>query len=84
MDRRRTGNDNSQELIITIIATCLSLSVFVVSLRFYVRLVIIRKFGPDDWALAAALVRILVSCDLPTNGLLLGRNYMWWSHNGSL
>lgn len=56
MNRHQADNENSQELILAIIATCVSVAVFVVSLRFYVRLVIIRKFGPDDWALAAALV----------------------------
>ena len=61
MDRHQAGNENSQNLILAIIATCVSVAVIVVSLRFYVRLVIIRKFGPDDWALAAALVCIFSS-----------------------
>jgi divalent metal cation (Fe/Co/Zn/Cd) transporter len=61
MDRHQAGNENYQQLIIAIIATCVSVAVFVVSLRFYVRLVIIRKFGPDDWALAAALVCTFLS-----------------------
>jgi hypothetical protein len=48
--------ENCAGRIVAIITACLVVAIVVVSLRFYVRLVIIRKFGADDWALAVALV----------------------------
>ncbi|CZR60262.1 uncharacterized protein PAC_10158 [Phialocephala subalpina] len=48
--------ENRAGMTVAIISACLFVSTVVVSLRFYVRLVIIRKFGVDDWALAVVLV----------------------------
>ncbi|KAH8646492.1 hypothetical protein BGZ60DRAFT_233206 [Tricladium varicosporioides] len=50
------AHENFAGRIIAIIAACLFVATVVVSLRFYVRLVIIKKFGADDWALGAALI----------------------------
>lgn len=46
---------------VAVITVCLFLVTVVVCLRFYVRLVIVRKFGADDWVLAASLVVTLVA-----------------------
>ncbi|RMZ73302.1 integral membrane [Pyrenophora seminiperda CCB06] len=48
--------DNYAWRIIVVTTLCLVVSVVVVGLRFYVRWVIIRNLGRDDWFLAAALV----------------------------
>ncbi|CZR51377.1 uncharacterized protein PAC_01252 [Phialocephala subalpina] len=62
MDRRQAeslppyAHENCAERVLVIITVCLFVATIVVSLRFYVRLVIIKKFGPDDWTLAAALI----------------------------
>jgi hypothetical protein len=60
---------------VAVLTVCSFVVTVVVCLRFYVRLVIVRKFGADDWVLAAALVcflRPLLSYS-PDNHLL-GRN----------
>lgn len=45
----------------------------VVASRFYIRLRILRKFGADDMALAATLVRAPVDCPV----------YLGWSIHGT-
>ncbi|KAH7350317.1 hypothetical protein BKA66DRAFT_291273 [Pyrenochaeta sp. MPI-SDFR-AT-0127] len=50
--------------VIVIITACSLLSTVIVGLRFYVRLVITRKFGNEEWALAAALATYFISVSL--------------------
>lgn len=48
----------------TIVAVCVALpalSAFVVSLRLYTRLSILRVTGWDDWVIVAALVRATIT-----------------------
>ncbi|KAH6663234.1 hypothetical protein B0J14DRAFT_707230 [Halenospora varia] len=56
--------ENFAERIVAIIAACLFVATVVVSLRFYVRLVIIKNFGADDWALAVALIATIGSATI--------------------
>jgi type IV secretory pathway TrbD component len=45
--------------LIAFSVTMALVNVIVVALRFYVRIWMIRKFGLDDWAVAATLVRFM-------------------------
>jgi hypothetical protein len=47
--------DNAWKVIV-ITTICLLTSIIMVCLRFYVRRIILRSLGPDDWFLAASLV----------------------------
>ena len=46
--------------IIVVTTLCLVLSTVAVSLRFYVRCVVLRNLGYDDWFLAGALVQLSI------------------------
>lgn len=48
--------ENRARELVAVVAACLFVATAIVCLRFYVRLVIIKKPGVDDWVLAAALV----------------------------
>lgn len=51
--------ENRGGMTVAVITVCSFVVTVVVCLRFYVRLVIVRKFGADDWVLATALVCFL-------------------------
>ncbi|KAH7032600.1 uncharacterized protein B0I36DRAFT_319684 [Microdochium trichocladiopsis] len=52
--------DSRANSIIAVVAAGLFISSTAVALRFYVRLGIVKKFGPDDWGVAIFLVFVLV------------------------
>jgi hypothetical protein len=59
--RDQEAEDTSRSKVRSIqgfVAACLVLSVVFASLRFYVRLRILRSFRKDDWAVVATLVGI--------------------------
>ena len=65
MDQPQAGGmppnayENHGGRVVAVIVACSFVVTTIVCLRFYVRLVIIKKFGADDWALTAALVCFL-------------------------
>ncbi|KAK4235822.1 hypothetical protein C8A03DRAFT_17469 [Achaetomium macrosporum] len=65
MERGQTGShpptahESMVGRLIAFSVTLVLVNVVIVALRFYVRVRVIRKFGLDDWALAATLVRFL-------------------------
>ena len=90
MDRPQAGHmppdayEDHGGRVVAVITACSFVATAIVCLRFYVRLVIIKKFGADDWALAAALVCFL--CPLwnhSTDSHLLDCNPNRGYHNGN-
>ncbi|KAM0283876.1 hypothetical protein ACHAQH_002257 [Verticillium albo-atrum] len=53
--QRRAQSDMRASLIAYIVILC-SICVIFVSLRFYIRIHVIRNFGKDDWAVAATML----------------------------
>jgi hypothetical protein len=62
MDRPQPGDmplsmyENRGGRVVAVITACSIVATVIVGLRFYVRFRIIKKPGPDDWVLVAALV----------------------------
>lgn len=46
-------------VVVTFVSVLLSLVVVVFSLRFYIRLRLVRSVGVDDWVIFLALVRVI-------------------------
>ena len=61
------AHENHAERIIAVITVCSIVATVVVCLRLYVRFVIVRKFGVDDWVLVAALVSFRSSSIEPSS-----------------
>ncbi|KFA61327.1 hypothetical protein S40285_05986 [Stachybotrys chlorohalonatus IBT 40285] len=62
--RDKEAEDTSRSKVRSIqgfVAACLVLSVVFASLRFYVRLRILRSFRKDDWAVVATLILLICS-----------------------
>ena len=90
MDRPQAGDmppdahENYGGRVVAVITVCSFVATAIVCLRCYVRLVIIKKFGADDWALAATLVCFLrLLWNASTNSHLLDRNPSRGYHNGN-
>jgi hypothetical protein len=67
--------ENRGGKVVAVITACSIVVTFIVGLRFYVRLGIIKKLGADDWVLAGALVCLpLHFLEQPSNGYFLGHN----------
>ncbi|KAK1834646.1 hypothetical protein QBC39DRAFT_20226 [Podospora conica] len=49
-------DDDRKPLVIFCVVFCLTVATTMVALRVYTRTVIIKKFGPDDWAAIATLI----------------------------
>ena len=65
IDPAWAAEDNRPNLF-AIMGTFIALSALMVILRIYVRVRIIKMFGPDDWVMVAALVRNSMIQRLPT------------------
>lgn len=63
--------------IIVVTTLCLVAATVAVGLRFYVRWVIIRNLGYDDWFLAGALVRLPSPSLIPSTNILRSHILQW-------
>jgi hypothetical protein len=75
MDQKAVPEESMVGSLIAYSVVLLLLNVVVVALRYYVRLVLIRKFGSDDVAIGATLVcfpmtRCLFRVEVPNNSEL--------------
>ncbi|KAM0608344.1 hypothetical protein D7B24_000547 [Verticillium nonalfalfae] len=57
--RRAQGNMTASLIAFVVVMSCICLTI--VSLRFYVRIQVIRNLGNDDWAVAATMLMLLGS-----------------------
>jgi hypothetical protein len=64
MDQKTWSGESMVGSLIAYSVAFMVLNVAIVALRYYVRLVVIRKFGNDDVALGATLVCFLLTWNL--------------------
>jgi hypothetical protein len=79
--RGATPAVNAQSQYPTILGVCISLTLFMVSvvcLRFYVRGVMIRSIGWDDWVVLASAVGFCPNCPYLFFASGLGVAALWW------
>ncbi|KAK3934500.1 hypothetical protein QBC46DRAFT_399590 [Diplogelasinospora grovesii] len=72
------AHDSIVRSLITYVGLLLCVNLVVVSLRFYIRLRLIRKFGYDDWALAATLFATIGAAGGTTSGTAFGLGRHIW------